>query len=102
MFGSLRGRSRWLSSSSFNNASEGEGMDSFLTEGWLEEGEEAGPAGESKIESFSESNGNGWTADQMWGFAVVDGKRYHVRRVVVKKGEEVLRVRLVYDWQGKK
>jgi len=98
MFGSLRGRSRWLTPSTGRE----ENLDPYLFEGWEENGEEAGPGGETKIESLSESNGKGWVADQIWGFAVVDGKRYHVRRVVVSKGGEVIRVRFVYDWQGKK
>jgi len=44
----------------------------------------------------------GWDARQVWGFAIVDGQRYYTRRVVVTKGKEVLRVRLVYNWIGKK
>lgn len=107
IFGSLRGRSRWLDPSSPsaqpNPAFPEEGiMDGYLMDGWLEEGEGAGPGGESKVQSTSISNDKGWTADQIWGFAIVDGKRYHVRRVVVRKGNEVLKARLVYDWQGKK
>jgi len=71
--------------------------------GWLEgEEEKAGPEGEVHIESYVENNEKGWTGDQIWGFAVVEEKRYYVRRAVVKKGAEVLKVRLVYNWQGKK
>ena len=42
-----------------------------------------------------------WTAEQIWGFEQLNGKRYHTRRVVVRKGGEVQRVRLVYAYQGK-
>lgn len=34
----------------------------------------------------------------MWGFEKVDGKRYHVRHVVVRKGDQVKKARLVYDY----
>lgn len=52
------------------------------------------------IWSHTESLGNGWVADQVWGFAEVEGLRRHVRRVVSRKGKEVVRVRLVYDWKS--
>ena len=65
----------------------------WLKKGWLE------PEGEF-VQSYVESVGGGWTADQVWGFEMVDGKRYHVRHVVVRKGEDWKEARLVYDWQG--
>ena len=58
--------------------------------------------GEKHVESLAVNEEKGWTARQIWGFAIVDGKRYYTRRVVVSKGSEVLKVRLVYNWQGKK
>ena len=77
--------------------------DPFLKEGWLhDDAEKGGPAGELHIESYVENDERGWTGEQIWGFADVDGKRYYVRRVVIKKGGEELKVRLVYNWQGKK
>jgi hypothetical protein len=94
IFGKLKGKSRWLDLDAVE--------DPFLKDGWLEgEEEKGGPAGELHVESYVENNEKGWTADQIWGFALVDGKRYYVRRVVVKKGSEELKVRLVYNWQGK-
>jgi hypothetical protein len=74
--------------------------DSFLKDGWLE-GAEEGEDGKRHIESWVLNEERGWEAQQIWGFAILDEKRYYVRRVVVKKGEEVLKIRLVYDWQGK-
>jgi len=100
MFGKLQGRSRLISRSNLSagNGPDGglgqeEVVDAFLLEGWLEEGD--------SLQSVSVNDGKGWMAVQIWGFAVVDGKRFHVRRVVVRKGDEVVKVRLVYDWQGK-
>ena len=52
------------------------------------------------VQSWAASQGGGWTAEQIWGFENVKGKRYYTRRVVVRKGKEVQRVRLVYDYQG--
>jgi len=97
LFGNLSGKSRWIS---IDNP---EIPDEFLKEGWQEgEEENGGPNGERHVESFVANEEKGWTAEQIWGFAIVDEKRYYTRRVVVKKGEETLRVRLVYNWQVKK
>jgi hypothetical protein len=40
----------------------------------------------------------GWTMEQIWGFEEIDGKRYHTRRSVVRKGSQVERGRLVYNY----
>jgi len=91
IFGNLKGKGRWCTLTSND-------YDSYLTDGWLEGDEEnAGPAGERHIESYVVNEENGWTAQQLWGFALVDGQRYYVRRVVVTKGNDVLKVRLVYN-----
>jgi len=98
IFGHLKGRSRWLSPSNYDN----DISDPFLKAEWLDaDSEKGGPNGEVHIESLVVNDEKGWTAQQVWGFAVVDGQRYHVRRVLVTKGKDVLRVRLVYNWQGK-
>lgn len=46
--------------------------------------------------------GYGWTAEQIWGFETIGGKRYHTRRVVIKSadGKKSQIARLVYDYQG--
>jgi hypothetical protein len=50
----------------------------------------------------NQDSGYGWTAEQVWGFEEVQGKRYYTRRVVGRnaKGDKTERVRLVYDYQG--
>lgn len=74
-----------------------------MKEGWLDgETEKGGPRGELHVQSNVVNEKSGWDAKQIWGFAEVDGKRYYVRRVVVTKGDKVLKARLVYNWQGKK
>jgi hypothetical protein len=100
LFGALKARSRWT-----DVADDGVwgALDPFLVDGWLEgEGERGGPAGERHVQSWAVNEERGWTAEQIWGFAVVEGERYYVRRVVVTKDETVLKVRTVYDWQGRK
>lgn len=93
VFGKGRGMSRWATLEQVD--------DDFLKEGWLDgDAECAGPEGQKHVESFVDAE-RGWTARQMWGFAQVQGKRYHVRRVVVIKGEQVKKVRLVYDFLSK-
>jgi hypothetical protein len=52
------------------------------------------------VQSWAVSQGGGWTAEQIWGFEVIDGKRYYTRRVVGRKNDSVERVRLVYDYKG--
>lgn len=97
IFGKLKGKSRWIATGS----PEYEALDQFMRDGWLEEGEEGGPNGETHVQSWVVNEERGWTAEQIWGFAIIEEKRYYTRRVVATKGDEVLVVRLVYDWQGK-
>lgn len=52
------------------------------------------------VQSWAVSQGGGWTAEQIWGFEEIEGKRFYTRRVVVRSGEEVERARLVYDYEG--
>lgn len=87
IFGNVVGQSRFLPPDS--ELIE----DPWLKEDWLPEGE--------VVESLAINKEAGWTALQIWGFAEVDGQRYYTRRVRASKGDEVVRVRLYYDWLGK-
>lgn len=94
LFGKLKGKSRWITLEDVDEP--------FNKEGWLEGDEESsGPNGEKHIQSFVNNEEKGWTANQTWGFAIIDGQRYYVRRVVVKKGDEALMARLVYNFTKK-
>ena len=64
--------------------------DDFLKQEW--DGEEA-------VEATNESMTDTWKAVQVMVFATVDGKRRQVRRIVGSKGQKVIKVRQVYDWQ---
>jgi len=61
IFGEVKGRSRWVDLEAFK--SEGGKGEEFLKTGWLEEGEgkEKGRA----VQSWVESVGGGWTAEQV-------------------------------------
>ena len=100
MFGVLCVQTRWLDltgKSTGPGVATGEKLDPYLCQGWLEEEAEDLP-GHIWITSTCEKGG--WRAEQVWGFALVDGKRHQVKRFVVTKGEERAAIRIVYDWLG--
>ena len=73
----------------------------FLKQGWTEDSIANG-----FLQSIAESNpakngGRTWKADQIWGFAIINGERRYTRRVKFTgpKGED-LEKRLVYDYIG--
>lgn len=95
IFDNLKGRGRML------NLDQEVINDDFLSQGWLEVSEESGgPHGGRHIQSFVDASG--WTGNQVWGFAMIKGQRRYTRRIVVIRGREVKKIRIVYDWQGKK
>ncbi|RDW59599.1 hypothetical protein BP6252_12686 [Coleophoma cylindrospora] len=94
IFGKVTGKNRLLSFDS------GEIDDDYLKEDWLEEGEGTGPSGELHMQGYVESV-NGWTGNQVWGFAMIGDERRYTRRVVVTKGSEVRKIRMIYDYTGK-
>ncbi|KAJ5138420.1 uncharacterized protein N7515_003268 [Penicillium bovifimosum] len=61
-----------------------------------EEGEEA------FLHSFVQSLENGWTAEQVWGFEIVEGERLHARRIAVAKDGKVEYARLVYSFKERR
>ncbi|KAI9698383.1 MAG: hypothetical protein M1836_003963 [Candelina mexicana] len=88
IFGKVKGKSQWAKLSEVD--------DDFLRKGWLDEVNETGV-----VRAYVESLDSTWTADQVWGFEEIDGKRYYARHVVVRKGEDWKQARLVYDYKGK-
>ncbi|KAK4990450.1 hypothetical protein LTR50_002473 [Elasticomyces elasticus] len=80
-FGKVKGRTRWIKLEDVS--------DEYMNQGWAKECVEG-----EVIDAYVESVGGGWVAEQIWGFAEVDGGRRHVRRSVVKKGKQVERVSL--------
>lgn len=67
--------------------------DDYLKEGWNQETLDG-----EVIEAVNESCTDTWTAVQIYGFGDIDGQRKHIRRTVAKKGKQVEKITLVYDY----
>ncbi|KAI4792670.1 hypothetical protein E4T44_04439 [Aureobasidium sp. EXF-8845] len=90
IFGKVNGRSRYVKLEEVETEYLRQGWDEqFLTQGDNE-----------VIQVFVDSLGKkpNWSAEQVWGFEIVDGQKRHTRRIVVKKDKEEHKLRLVYDW----
>ncbi|KAL2860862.1 uncharacterized protein BJX67DRAFT_367845 [Aspergillus lucknowensis] len=75
------------------DGSESEGflVDKVEGEGW--------GAGEGLfLQSYVESLDSSWTAEQIWGFELINGERYHTRRVAVANNGDYVLARLVYTF----
>ena len=90
IFGRVNGRSRYV------NLDEVE--TEYLKQGWDKQFLAEGDG--QVVQVFVDSIGKNpnWTAEQVWGFEIVDGQKRHTRRIVVKRGKEEHKLRLVYDW----
>jgi len=92
VFGHVKGYTQWIKNEDLSDSDEDE---AFLKAGWVD--------GPDHVDSYVESQGNGWVARQIWGFAEVESAgqtvRKYVRRVVVRKGKDFKRARLVYDYK---
>ncbi|KAJ5570031.1 uncharacterized protein N7459_009461 [Penicillium hispanicum] len=79
-------------------------VDGSASEGFLvdAEGEEFGEGEGLFVQSFVVNDQSGWTAEQVWGFELVDGERRHTRRVAVTKNGQVELARLVYTFQERR
>jgi hypothetical protein len=64
------------------------------TSAWLED-----PT-EKHIQVVEKDPKGQWTLEQVWGFGLLDGKRYHTKRLVAMNGKKEALVRLVYDYVG--
>ncbi|KAF9894139.1 hypothetical protein FE257_009112 [Aspergillus nanangensis] len=52
------------------------------------------------VHDFGRNEASGWTAEQIWAFELIDSKPYLTRRVVVVKGDEHAKARLVFKLTG--
>ena len=98
VFGEMANRTRWTSVDSNAESGGGGPLHPWLSEGWLDE--DLNQNGQSFVQNWVVNEKSGWTAEQIWGFASINGERYHVRKFLVMKGNEVAKTRMVYDWRG--
>ncbi|KAL8727609.1 MAG: hypothetical protein Q9166_005917 [cf. Caloplaca sp. 2 TL-2023] len=99
VFGEMNNRSRWTDLGGTAESGGGGPLHPWLTEGWLEEPQIG--EGKGHVQNWVVNEKNGWTAEQIWGFAMVNGERRHVRKFLVSKGEQEAKARMVYDWKGR-
>lgn len=101
LFGTLQGKTRYNTIKAVLEESKGKGTDEedakFLAEGWLKESEDG-----EIVESFVDNDGAKWTGWQIWGFAEINGERRLTRRFAIRRKDknEVVRIRMTYDWAG--
>ncbi|KAI2011514.1 hypothetical protein LOZ52_004778 [Ophidiomyces ophidiicola] len=118
IFGTVRGRSRYVRGTApadgkvrpdvevqTKAGDEQVAVTKFLKGETLADGSEvegfvAGDGEDFWVQSWVESVNDGWTAEQVWGFEVIDGVRRYTRRVVAEKNGKVIKARLVYDYLG--
>ncbi|KAJ5913040.1 hypothetical protein N7504_001923 [Penicillium tannophilum] len=87
LFGNIRGRSRICKLADLD--------DDYLRQGWEDGTEEVMHFKTEHLDS------KGILTQQVAGFIVLNGTRYHARRVLVTKDDgESLEAKLVYDYQG--
>lgn len=63
-----------------------------------DEGEEYGEGEGLYLHSWVVNLDSGWTAEQIWGFEIVNGERRYARRVAVVKDGKYELARLVYSY----
>ncbi|KAI0788529.1 hypothetical protein C8Q75DRAFT_807740 [Abortiporus biennis] len=72
----------------------------FLRAGWTDDVEKFGAINTMAVSDPSKG-GKKWVAEQVWGFALINGERRHTRHVAfVGPNGEVVNAKLVYDYQG--
>ncbi|KAK6084260.1 hypothetical protein SCUP515_01374 [Seiridium cupressi] len=99
LFGKVKARSFFVTAESLiAKIKEELGGDEFLGKDWLEgQEEQTGPDGALHLVNWVEAEA-GWTAAQVWGFQTIGGERRYARNIVVKKGDKIIELRLVYDY----
>lgn len=98
IFGSLKSRNRWVTDLKACESGNGGPLHPYLTEGWLDE--KVGPSGEGFVQNWAVNEERGWSAEQIWGFSILNGQRYKTRKILVQKGDTALTRTLAYDWKG--
>jgi hypothetical protein len=100
LFGNVSAKSTWADAAELAKIAAEHGE--YLGAGWVEDDEEKkGPGGATHVVNNVVADA-GWTAVQVWGFQIIGGERRHARKIILKKKEETVELRLVYDFQPPK
>lgn len=86
LFGKIRVQTKWASVEELNQ------VDEYLAKGF--------EATDKLVFSKTEHVDQGLTTYQAFGFEEINGERRHTRHLFVKKGEQVVRATLAYDYLG--
>ncbi|KAL7929274.1 hypothetical protein V8C35DRAFT_315960 [Trichoderma chlorosporum] len=97
IFGTTSHRSRFVNLSTATGHDE-KALNSFLIDGFLNEGE---ANGENYLLDLVIHQTNNWVMEQTWGFGLVNEERRLIRKMTVTKGDVVVNARSVYDWENK-
>jgi hypothetical protein len=92
IFGPTKEKTEWIKLSDLSDADED---DKYLKTGFDAETE-----ADEVISATIESVGAGWVGRQVWGFETIGGVRKHVRHLTVRKGDKVVRLKMVNDYEG--
>jgi hypothetical protein len=103
LFGTVAAKSEWAGGAKHPAIADFEAVKEhdveWLTKDWLQGPEEAtGPDGAINLVNSVRAVPDSWTASQVWGFETIGGERRYTRHVVLKKGAEKVKLRLVYDF----
>lgn len=93
IFKRVKGNSKWAKLSEVSDDDKDD--EKHLKAKW-----DKGTQDSEIVDNYVESQGNGWVARQLWGFQEVNGVRKYARNIVVKKGPQVERITLIYDYKG--
>ncbi|KAK8139044.1 hypothetical protein PG984_002424 [Apiospora sp. TS-2023a] len=103
-FGVSHVRAQWLNLSESDQprsmSPEGGPLDPYLAEDWIEEPCEKLEGKPGFVQVYVVQEGGEGTAEQVFGFCMIDGKRYHVQKTVATKDNKTVKVRAVYEWKG--
>jgi len=75
-----------------------------LKEEWLKNGWSEDTLAQPLIRTVGKSNteksGLTWTAEQTWGFQIINGEKRYARGIYFFTPDEVIKIRLIYDYVG--
>jgi hypothetical protein len=82
---------------SWSDLSEFDKDDAWLTEGWLK-----GPNSKDQkhVKTDTTSERGGWRLTNIWGFVEINGARFHARKLLIRRGDDVAKCRAIYAWAG--